>query len=76
MRLPGGRPIPVILICNKIDLPRDPGLPDDFEISKIVQDHGFVPKWVKTSAKTGDGVRDAVNLMIRQVFKLSDLVDF
>ena len=47
--------LPVVLVCNKSDLERDPMLPNDFEISRIVQERGFVPKWIKTSAKNGDG---------------------
>jgi len=45
-------------------------LPNDFEISKIVHDHGFVPKWIRTSAKTGEGVNDAFNLIVRYVMAM------
>lgn len=53
--LPDGRRIPVILIANKVDLCRDSALPDDIHVSQFVQDSGFVPKWFKTSALTGEG---------------------
>jgi len=62
--------LPVVLVCNKSDLERDPMLPNDFEISRIVQEWGFVPKWIKTSAKTGDGVNDAFNLIVRYVMTM------
>ena len=53
--LPDGKRLPVILMANKTDLPRSPDLPDDLEISQMVQDNGFIPKWFKASAKTGEG---------------------
>ena len=53
--LPDGRRIPVILIANKVDLCRDSALPDDIHVSQFVQESGFVPKWFKTSALTGEG---------------------
>ena len=49
--LPGNRSVPAILVANKVDLKRDPALPDDLEISRTVQERGFVPKWYKTSGK-------------------------
>ena len=49
--LPGNRSVPAILVANKVDLKRDAGLPDDLEISRTVQERGFVPKWYKTSGK-------------------------
>jgi GTPase SAR1 family protein len=49
------RKIPSILVANKCDLPRAHDLPDDTEISQFAHESGFVPKWYKTSAKSGDG---------------------
>jgi len=69
------RKLPVVLVCNKSDLERDPNLPDDFEISKLVQEQGFVPKWIKTSAKTGDGVSDAFNLIVRYIMTMDSWSD-
>ena len=63
--LPENRRVPAILVCNKSDLPRDKLLPDDLEISRYVQENGFVPKWFKTSAKTGDNVNETLSLIIR-----------
>ena len=63
--LPGNRRIPAILVCNKSDLPRDNRLPDDVEISSYVLENGFVPKWFKTSAKTGDNVEETLSLIVR-----------
>ena len=67
--------LPVVLVCNKSDLERDPNLPNDFEISRIVQEQGFVPKWIKTSAKTGDGVSDAFNLIVRYIMTMDSWSD-
>ena len=67
VKLPGykNKNIPVLLMCNKSDRPKDPNLPSDLEISEIVQNHNFIPKWIKTSAKTGAGVREAFNIIVR-----------
>ena len=63
--LPGNRCIPAILVCNKVDLPRDSRLPDDLEISRYVQEKGFASKWFKTSAKTGENIDAALSLIVR-----------
>ncbi len=56
--LPDGRRIPVVLAANKADLRvRDRGVPDDIGISEFTLQEGFVPKWFKTSALTGQGVK-------------------
>ena len=72
IRLPGSgdKKLPVLLICNKMDLPKDPKLPNDYDISKMVNDKGFIPKWIKTSAKTGEGVNDAFNLVVRYILAM------
>ena len=70
VRIPGGRKIPVLLVCNKSDLPKDPRLPTDLEISKIVQEYNFIPKWFKTSAKNGEGVKDAFNVIVRYIMAM------
>ena len=53
-QLPSGQKIPTILIANKCDLSKDKRTPSDVEISQFVHNHGFVPKWYRTSAKTGE----------------------
>jgi GTPase SAR1 family protein len=63
--LPGNRSVPAILVCNKSDLPRDNRLPDDVDISRYVLEHGFAPKWFKTSAKTGQNVEATLSLIVR-----------
>jgi len=68
--LPGNRSVPAILVANKSDLKRDQNLPDDLEISKEVQERGFAPKWYKTSAKTGENVEEAMNLIIKYIMTL------
>jgi hypothetical protein len=49
--------IPTILLSNKSDLPVDPRLPADEDISGYVGRHGFVEQWFKTSAKSGEGIQ-------------------
>ena len=71
VRLPNGdKKLPAILVCHKFDLARDPRLPDDFEISRIVHEKGFVPRWIKASAKTGEGINDAFNLVVRYIMAM------
>jgi hypothetical protein len=36
----------------------------------MVHEHGFIPKWIRTSAKTGNGVSDAMNLLIRYIMAM------
>ena len=48
----------MVLAANKCDLElRDRGVPDDVGISEFAQREGFVPKWVKTSALNGQGIK-------------------
>jgi len=70
--LPGNRSVPAILVANKADLKRDKNLPDDLEISRVALERGFVPKWYKTSAKTGENVEEAMNLIIKYIMTLDD----
>jgi len=76
VNLPGSggdnKKLPVVLVCNKCDLSRDSRLPNDLDISTLVQERGFVPKWIKTSAKTGEGVTDAFKLVVRYVMAMDD----
>ena len=62
--LPDGRRVPAVLLANKSDLRRDRNLPDDEDISRRVVEGGFAPKWFDTSALTGDGVHEAVGLLV------------
>ena len=42
-------------------------LPEDFEISRIVQESGIINPWIRTSAKSGEGVKEAFNLIVRYI---------
>ena len=53
--LPDGKKIPCILVANKCDLKKADDLPGDAEISQFAHESGFVPKWYRASAKTGEG---------------------
>ena len=67
---PPNRPLPTILAANKSDLQASPDIPDDLEVSRMVQEGGFVPKWFRCSAKTGEGVDDLMNLLIKYIIAL------
>ncbi|XP_059084201.1 ras-related protein Rab-38-like [Tigriopus californicus] len=68
--LPDGRRIPTILIGNKRDVARDKCLPCDLTISEFATEKGFVPKWYKTSAKTGDGIEDALRILVKYIMAM------
>nr|ADD38299.1 Ras-related protein Rab-32 [Lepeophtheirus salmonis] len=68
--LPEGQNVPAILLSNKSDMPKHPNLPSDEEISKFVETNGFVPKWFKTSAKTGENIQECINFLIKVILKV------
>ena len=45
-------------------------LPNDLEISRIVQENGLIHPWIKTSAKSGEGVKDAFKLIVRYIMAM------
>ncbi len=57
--------IPIILFANKVDLVEENKL-DDSEIKKKVEELGFLGYYL-TSAKTGHGVHDAFNTLIKKL---------
>ncbi|XP_065900271.1 uncharacterized protein [Dysidea avara] len=61
--LTNGDPIPVVLIANKVDC----GQLDGEQFSK---DHGFIG-YFETSAKTGQGIREAIHFIVKKVHQLS-----
>jgi hypothetical protein len=58
-----GKNIPVMLIANKADLLEGKPLPDFDELAKT---HNFV-KWWLTSAKTNQGINEAINFLIENI---------
>jgi len=68
--LPDGRRVPCLLVMNKSDLKRDSRIPNDLGVSEFAQENGFVPGWIKTSAKTGEGVEKAVKTIVRYIMAM------
>ena len=58
--------IPVVLFANKVDLVEENDLDID-EIQNIVNKHNFLGYYI-TSAKTGQGVIDAFNAIINELY--------
>ena len=58
--------IPVVLFANKVDLV-DQNNFDDSKIQKLVDKHDFLG-FYKTSAKTGEGVNEAFNTIIKRLY--------
>ena len=55
--------IPVIIFANKVDLIDEDNL-DDSEIQKLIKENNFIGVY-RTSAKTGKGVTDAFQKIIK-----------
>ena len=57
----------MFFVALQCDLDRGVGMPDDTAISEFAQDAGFVPKWYRTSAKTGEGIDEAMRMMLKYI---------
>jgi len=60
---------PIILFGNKVDLVDEESL-DDTEVLKLINDRGIID-YYKTSAKTGERVKQAFKVMITKLFNKS-----
>ena len=58
--------IPVVVFANKVDLVEKSSF-DDSKIKKLVDEHNFLG-FYKTSAKTGEGVIEAFNVLIEKLY--------
>lgn len=58
--------LPVVLVANKIDDPESSI--DEQEMQKICEEKGFVG-WAKTSAKTGEGIENAVKMLVSEILR-------
>lgn len=58
--------LPIVLFGNKIDLVED-GNAEDAKIQKILKEKGFLG-YYKTSAKTGTGVYEAFQAIIKNLY--------
>jgi len=58
--------VPVVVFANKVDLV-EKNNSDDSKIQKLVDEHKFLG-FYKTSAKTGEGVIEAFNVLIEKLY--------
>ncbi|MFX0021018.1 MAG: Rab family GTPase [Candidatus Hermodarchaeota archaeon] len=58
--------IPIVLFANKVDLVDENSI-NTSKIQKLVEEHNFL-KFFLTSAKTGQGVVEAFNTIIEQLY--------
>jgi len=58
--------IPIILFANKIDLVEEDKI-NNSEFQKMITEHSFLGYYL-TSAKTGQGVHDAFNTLINELY--------
>eukprot|EP01120_Amphizonella_sp_Union-15-10_P008528 TRINITY_DN307_c0_g1_i3.p1 TRINITY_DN307_c0_g1~~TRINITY_DN307_c0_g1_i3.p1 ORF type:complete len:240 (-),score=42.17 TRINITY_DN307_c0_g1_i3:130-849(-) len=62
-------PIPVILLCNKIDLLGTDQKPQKAsDLDDFIKEHGFAA-WFETSAKTFQGVEESVKLLVEKILE-------
>jgi len=59
-----GKPVPAFLLANKSDVPREPGMASDDDISKFCEKHGFTG-WRLVSAKEGRGIEEVGDKLIK-----------
>ena len=60
---PENKPIPVVLLANKCDLPRDTFCKTTEEIELFAKEHGFIA-WFETSAKNDIGIEKAAEFLV------------
>jgi len=58
--------IPVVLFANKVDLVNENGI-NEIEIQELVEAYNFLGYYI-TSAKTGQGVLEAFNAIIKKLY--------
>jgi len=62
------KPIPVVLLANKIDLGRDVFTKTPTQMDEFCQEHGFVG-WFETSAKDNIGIDNASKFLIQKILE-------
>ena len=65
-------PIPIIIVGNKVDLEDKRDVEKD-DANKFAQENNF--KYFETSAKTGEGVDNAIRELVRQILASKDKED-
>ncbi|KAF9397764.1 rab32, member RAS oncoprotein [Mortierella sp. AD011] len=67
--LPGGEPIPVVLLANKTDLQdASSGGLDTEQMDQFCEENGFL-KWFGTSAKDNSNIEDAARYLLEEIMK-------
>lgn len=69
MQLPNGKPLPVLLVGNKCDIPTAEYNKD--ELDQFCRDNGFIG-WFATSAKENTRVEDSVRALVRDILTHKD----
>ncbi|KAG0368498.1 P-loop containing nucleoside triphosphate hydrolase protein [Gamsiella multidivaricata] len=65
--LPGGEPIPVVLLANKIDLQEEGSASlDEEEMDRFCEENGIL-KWFGTSAKDNSNIDDAARFLLEEI---------
>ncbi|KAK3811250.1 MAG: small GTPase rabE [Benniella sp.] len=64
--LPGGDPIPVVLLANKVDLQEHGSSLDTEEMDQFCEENGFL-KWFGTSAKDNKNIEDAARFLLEEI---------
>jgi Ras-related protein Rab-32 len=67
--LPNGKPLPVILLANKADLPDH--VVDKAELDAFCKEHGFIC-WMETSAKTNLNIEESVKGLVTNILSHTD----
>jgi small GTP-binding protein len=65
---PDDRPIPVVLLANKSDLPRDPALKTPQMLDKYCEENGFVGCF-ETSAKNNSNIEKAAKALVAKILE-------
>eukprot|EP00753_Platysulcus_tardus_P001122 PLAT11078.2.p1 GENE.PLAT11078.2~~PLAT11078.2.p1 ORF type:complete len:254 (+),score=92.07 PLAT11078.2:14-775(+) len=68
--LPNGKPLPILLVGNKSDLPSAEY--DSEFLNEFCEEHNFI-SWIDTSAKTGKNVKKAATTLVRSILAHEDL---
>eukprot|EP00768_Dysnectes_brevis_P007055 gnl/Dysnectes_brevis/580_a642_5658.p1 GENE.gnl/Dysnectes_brevis/580_a642_5658~~gnl/Dysnectes_brevis/580_a642_5658.p1 ORF type:complete len:225 (-),score=43.35 gnl/Dysnectes_brevis/580_a642_5658:74-721(-) len=61
-------PIPCVLLANKVDLPKGREAYDQATMDALCEEHGFLRAFA-TSAKTGEGLQEATEFLVRRVLE-------
>jgi len=62
------RPIPVVLLANKIDLAKDGWMKSSSQMDQYCKEHNFVG-WFETSAKDNTGIDKAAKFLITKILE-------